>query len=194
VGAAPRKVVMVALAASGNAETVAAKTAEEVCALAGHATVYAHGKLMEGGITHGPVLGDVPRDDANDGVIARRMLLMETTPELLQGCAFEVPKDVMFPLQAVGQLARCARRWASDQAAANPAAEDLKLVYVTDTFRLVRMGVTKGAKLLCLSARHETVGEVIESLPEAERPALKVVRSEGGRISKMCRFATFSTW
>ena len=185
VGAAPRKILMVALAAKGGAEAVAEKTSEETSALAGTAIVYAHTKLMEAGITHGPVWGDVPRDAMNDRAIAAKMLIMETAPELLQGCAFEVPKEIMCPLNALGQLARCMRKYNADRLAANLVALELKLVYVTDTFRLVRMGVSKGAKLCCVNACYTTVGEIIEALPANERPLLNVTRSEEGRISKL---------
>ena len=119
VAAAPRKVLMVALAAKGEAEAVAEKTSEEIAALAEAATVHAHVKLMEAGITHGPVFGDVPRSEANDRAISERMLMIETEPELLHGCAFEVPKSISFPLNAVGQLARCTRKHASNEVAAD---------------------------------------------------------------------------
>jgi hypothetical protein len=56
---------------------------------------------------------------------------------------------------------------------------------VADTFNLVRMGVTKGAKLCGINAPISTLAEVIESLPENERPMLKVARAESGRVSKV---------
>ena len=160
VAAAPRKVLMVTLAAKGEAEAVAEKTSEEIAALAGAATVHAHVKLMEAGITHGPVFGDVPRSEANDRAISARMLMIETEPELLHGCAFEVPKSISFPLNAVGQLARCTRKHASNEVAAGRPSPDHKLIYVADTFTLVRMGVSKGAKLCGINAPISTLAEV----------------------------------
>jgi hypothetical protein len=89
------------------------------------------------------------------------------------------------PVAAIGQLAASVEACANADPAGAAAGHLPRLVYVTDTFKLVRMGIEKGAKLLSTTCALDGTARLVEALAADRRPFVKTVHDEGGQLLRV---------